>query len=162
MGILWRWGLVAVLCCATFQPVFGAATESPDAVQIRKVLDDQLAAWNRGDLDAFMLGYWHSPKLTFFSGATRNQGFDAAKARYIKRYRQDGAPMGHLTFGDLSIETSGELAYVLGSWELDRSGEKLGGLFTLVFRRFPEGWRIIHDHTGARETSPASPPSPKH
>ena len=120
---------------------------------IRQVLDKQVEAWNRQDLGAFMQGYWHSPELTFFSGATEHRGWDAALERYRKAYQSEGRQMGKLAFSDLQIEILGPAAaFVRGSFHLAMPGGKQPhGIFTLVFRKFPEGWRIIHDHTCAAE-----------
>jgi beta-aspartyl-peptidase (threonine type) len=115
---------------------------------VRAVLDAQAAAWNRGDLDGFMAGYWKSPELTFFSGNAVTKGWQATLERYRKRYRDDGRPMGKLAFKDLDIQMLGaDAALVRGRFELLRGEEKSTGLFTLLVRRFPEGWRIVHDHT---------------
>ena len=122
------------------------------AGEVRTVLENQVAAWNRGDLEAFMRGYWHSDALTFFSGATRTSGFDGTLARYRKKYQEDGQPMGHLGFPALEVTTLGrEAALVRGEWRLQRGHETLGGLFTLVLRKIDGAWKIIHDHTALRE-----------
>ena len=131
-----------------------AANPSGNAqAAIRQVLEKQVEAWNRQDLDAFMQGYWHSPELTFFSGATENRGWDAALERYRKAYQSEGRQMGKLAFSDLQIESlSPAAAFVRGSFHLSMpDGKQPHGIFTLVFRKFPEGWRIIHDHTCAAE-----------
>ena len=131
-----------------------AANPSGNAqAAIRQVLEKQVEAWNRQDLDAFMQGYWHSPELTFFSGATENRGWDAALERYRKAYQSGGRQMGKLAFSDLQIESLGPAAgFVRGSFRLTMpDGKQPRGIFTLVFRKFPEGWRIIHDHTCAAE-----------
>ena len=127
------------------------APGGPDAEgTIRAVLDDQVAAWNRGDLEAFMAGYWASPELSFFSAAERTQGWEATLQRYRKRYRSEGREMGRLTFSEPQIDVLGpDSALVRGRWQLVRSKDRPGGLFTLIFRRFPEGWRIVHDHTSS-------------
>ena len=118
---------------------------------VRALLDNQVAAWNRGDLDAFMTGYWNSPNLTFFSGATSEAGYDATLARYRKKYQQDGQPMGHLEFLTLDIQELGRTAaFVRGEWRLTRGTTPLGGLFTLVVKKFGRAWKIVHDHTAAR------------
>ena len=115
---------------------------------IRHVLDAQVSAWNKGDLEGFMEGYWHSPKLSFSSGSEVTRGWDATIERYKKKYRSGDAEMGKLTFSDLEIEPLGpDAAFVRGRWQLVRSKDKPGGVFTLIFRKFPEGWRIVHDHT---------------
>ena len=126
----------------------GADTDSAVEKAVRTVLDDQATAWNRGDLEGFMQGYWRSPKLTFSSGSDVTRGWDATLERYKKRYRSEGAEMGKLTFSNLEIEPLGpDAALVRGHWQLIRTKDKPGGIFTLIFRKFPEGWRIIHDHT---------------
>ena len=96
-----------------------------------------------------MAGYWNSPELTFFSGATETQGWQATLDRYRKKYQAPGAEMGKLEFKDLQVEMLGpSSAFVRGKFLLTLSnGKQPHGLFTLVFREFPEGWRIIHDHS---------------
>lgn len=131
-------------------PAFAAAEKPADGptASIRAVLDAQAKAWNKGDLEAFMEGYWKSPKLSFSSGADVTRGWDATLARYKKRYQADGAEMGKLTFSDLEIELLGaDAALVRGRWQLVRNKDKPVGIFTLIFRKLPEGWRIVHDHT---------------
>lgn len=115
---------------------------------IRKVMDDQAAAWNRGDIDAFMsIGYWRSEKLTFVSGTKVTRGWQQTLDNYKKGY-DSRAKMGVLTFSDLEITLLGkDAAVVLGSWALKRDNDAPGGKFTLTFRKFKEGWRIIMDHT---------------
>jgi len=117
---------------------------------IQKVLDDQVAAWNKGDLEGFMAGYWKSDDLTFFSGKDITKGWKATLERYRKRYQSEGKEMGKLAFRDLQIEVLGpDSAFVRGRWQLEMKKEKLGGLFTLIFKKLPEGWRIVHDHTSS-------------
>lgn len=122
-----------------------AATEKAAA---RKVLDDQAVAWNKGDLKAFMGGYWESPDLSFYSGKDKTRGFKETLERYRKRYQADGKEMGKLTFSELDLEMLGPDAILArGRWKVEMSKESHQGLFTLVMRKFPEGWRIVHDHT---------------
>jgi ketosteroid isomerase-like protein len=120
---------------------------------IEKVLQFQQDAWNRHDLDAFMSGYWNSPELTFFSGAKESTGWQAALDRYRTVYASPGHEMGKLEFSGLRIERLGpDAAFVRGAWHLTMSdGKTPHGLFTLVFRKFQGGWKIVHDHTSAAE-----------
>jgi beta-aspartyl-peptidase (threonine type) len=119
---------------------------------IRKVLDEQDAAWNRGDLEGFMAGYLRSPQLTFMSGNEPQYGWDQTLERYRKRYQREGNQMGKLTFSDLDIRLlRDDLALVTGRWKLVVGKETPNGLFTLLMWRTPDGWRIIHDHTSAAE-----------
>jgi len=130
--------------------VFTTASAQTDktSAAIRKVMDDQAAAWNRGDIDAFMsIGYWRSEKLTFVSGTKVTRGWQQTLDNYKKGY-DSRAKMGVLTFADLEITVLGkDAAVVLGSWSLKRETDAPGGKFTLTFRKFKEGWRIILDHT---------------
>jgi ketosteroid isomerase-like protein len=125
-----------------------ASQESP----VQQVLEQQQAAWNRHDLEAFMAGYWNSPELTFF-GARRTSGWQATLDRYRKTYQGAGREMGNLEFSDLKIEQLAPgAAFVRGSWKLTMSdGKTPHGFFTLVFRKFPEGWKIVHDHSSLEE-----------
>ncbi len=124
------------------------AADDSAAEAIRKVLDDQVAAWNKGDLKGFMAGYWRSPDLSFFSGKDKTRGWQATLERYQKRYQAEGKEMGKLTFREIEIEPLGpDGAWVRGRWQLQLSKETVGGLFTLIFKKFPDGWRIVHDHT---------------
>ena len=117
------------------------------ASEIEKVMDTQAAAWNRGDIDGFMAGYWHSEKLVFVSGADVTRGWQPTLDRYKKSY-DTRDKMGVLTFSDLEVTMLGKnAAVVLGSWALKRSTDNPHGKFTLTFRKFREGWRIVMDHT---------------
>ncbi|HMJ08936.1 MAG TPA: nuclear transport factor 2 family protein [Pyrinomonadaceae bacterium] len=124
-----------------------AAQTATAETAIRAVMNDQAAAWNRGDIDGFMLGYWNSEKLVFVSGDTVTRGWQPTLDRYKKSY-DSKAKMGTLTFSDLEITTlSKDAAVVLGSWSLARAGDHPHGKFTLTFRKFKDGWRIVMDHT---------------
>lgn len=126
------------------------SSDSPPAA-IRKVIEKQQAAWNRHDLEGFMAGYWNSPELTFFSGAHESKGWQAALDRYKDRYQSAGHKMGRLEFANLRIEMLGpEAAFVRGEFHLTMpDGKTPHGLFTLIFRKFPDGWKIVHDHSAA-------------
>ena len=130
-------------------PVLTAAVFGQAPPGLRQTLDDQTAAWNRGDLEGFMKGYWHSPDVTFFSGDTIIKGWESTLARYKNRYQSSGKEMGKLSFSDENIEMLGpDAAMVTARWHLDMSdGKKLEGLTTLLCKRTKEGWRIVHDHS---------------
>lgn len=133
--------LLSILVLAT-----AVSAQDDAAKEIRKVMDDQAAAWNRGDLEAFMKGYWNSEKLVFV-GAEVTRGWQPTLDRYKRTYGTR-EKMGALTFSDLEITVlSKDAAIVLGSWSLARANDNPHGKFTLVFRKFKEGWRIVMDHT---------------
>ncbi len=114
---------------------------------IRAVMDAQAVAWNKGDLEGFMNGYWRSDKLIFVSGDNVTRGWQQTLDNYKKGYTSKER-MGTLTFSDLEINVlSKDAAVVLGSWSLEREGDHPHGKFTLTFRKLKEGWRIIMDHT---------------
>ena len=149
--------VVLAICFATLSfPLLAQSTAvkpSHPEQEIRAVMGRQVAAWNHHDLDGFMAGYWRSPELTFFSGATATKGWEPTMRRYKERYQANGAAMGELEFSDLDVVQLGpDAAFVRGSWHLTMpDGKQPHGLFTLVFRNFPEGWRIVHDHTSAAQ-----------
>jgi len=134
-------------CCLLAVP----PAEAQDTDQaVRAVLADQVAAWNQGDLERFMKGYWESEQLSFFAGNQKTAGWRATLERYRKRYQADGKEMGRLAFEELSVEPLGpDHALVRGRYRLQLRGETPTGLFTLILRRTPAGWRIIHDHTSS-------------
>jgi uncharacterized protein (TIGR02246 family) len=143
--------LVVAVVGATAQASLRSAIDPKSSVE--QVLHTQQDAWNRHDLDAFMSGYWNSADLTFFSGAKQTSGWQATLDRYKATYASPGHEMGTLEFSALRIEMLGpDAAFVRGAWHLTMSdGKTPHGLFTLVFRKFSDGWRIIHDHTSAAE-----------
>lgn len=117
---------------------------------ILTLLNAQVTAWNHGELEGFMTGYWHSPELTFFSNDGETHGFQETLERYKKRYQGEGHAMGQLDFQDLRIEVLGNAAaFARGKWHLKMpDGKDLQGMFTLVLQKFPqEGWKIVHDHS---------------
>jgi len=128
-----------------------AEAREADKAAIMAVLNAQQAAWNRADVDTFLVGYWHSPELTFSGSNGVSRGWDGVMARYKKNY-PDQAAMGHLDFSELEFRFLGsDAALVLGRWHLERDKGDVGGVFSLVWQRFPDGWKIIHDHTSAVE-----------
>ena len=124
-----------------------AAAESGDEIQIRGLLQTQTDAWNRGDIEAFMAGYWRSDETAFVGASGITRGWQAVLDRYKKNY-PDRKAMGHLTFSNLEVHvTCADAAFAIGQYQLEREADKPSGIFTLNFRKFPEGWRIIVDHT---------------
>jgi ketosteroid isomerase-like protein len=118
-----------------------------DRAAIMTVLTAQQNEWNKGDIRGFMEGYWNSSELTFAGTRGFTRGWQPVMSRYEKSYA-DKAAMGTLDFSELEIRQLGQdAALVLGKWHLQRQAGDVGGIFTLVFQRFPEGWRIVHDHT---------------
>ena len=124
-----------------------AAPSASDSEAISAVLNAQVAAWNRGDVDAFLEGYWRSPEVSFGGANGFTKGWDGVRDHYKKRYA-DRAAMGTLDFSGLEFRFLGrDAALVLGHWHLQREQGDIAGVFSLVWQRFPEGWRIVHDHT---------------
>jgi beta-aspartyl-peptidase (threonine type) len=123
-----------------------------DRREIQEVLTAQAAAWNRGDLDAFLAGYWRSEQTVFAGGDKVHRGFEAMARRYRDAYPTK-EKMGRLSFSNLTFEQlEADRAVVTGSWELEIAGseKRPGGVFTLIWRRFADGWKIVHDHTSSR------------
>ncbi len=124
-----------------------AATPNDELLDtLEAILQEQAAAWNRGDIDAFMEHYWKSDDLTFSSGGKTTRGWQTTKDGYKQRY-PTRERMGFLIFDRLeAFPLADSAALVLGHWHLDRSGP-VGGNFSLVFRKIGGQWVIVHDHT---------------
>jgi ketosteroid isomerase-like protein len=139
--------LAFLLIFVSFGAAFAQAKDEKAKLAIRKVMDEQAAAWNSGNIEGFMQGYWNSPELKFVSGDGVTKGWQPTLDRYKKSY-DSRAKMGTLTFSDLDITVlSKNSAVVLGNWALQREKDNPHGKFTLIFRKFKDGWRIVHDHT---------------
>ena len=139
-------GAILVTASARPQPA-SEKTGDTDRAAILAVLTAQQGDWNKGNIRGFMEGYWNSSELTFAGTRGFTRGWQPVLARYEKNYA-DKAAMGTLDFSELEIRQLGpDAALVLGRWHLQRQAGDVGGIFTLVFQKFPEGWRIIHDHT---------------
>jgi len=137
--------IFAVMLALRLLAVGGATAGEPDAV--KAVLMQQQAAWNRGDVDSFMKGYWHSPDVRFVSGDKITSGWSETLARYRMRY-PTRAKMGTLAFSDLEVDMLGpDAALAVGRWRLARAGDTPHGVFTLIFRRLAGHWVIVLDHT---------------
>ena len=132
--------------CGTTQP----QSQSAEG-EVRAVLDAQVGQWNKGNLAGFMETYAKSDQTHFASGGSLNLGWQAVFDRYKQKYG-DAARMGTTTFSGLEITMLGpEAAMAFGRWHQRGSSGEGTGLFTLILRRFPEGWRIVHDHTSVGE-----------
>jgi beta-aspartyl-peptidase (threonine type) len=124
---------------------------------ISELILQQVVDWNRGDIDAFMKPYWHSDELTFSSGGKITRGYEKTLAGYKERY-PDKQTMGALAFEKLEYQSLGSKAMqVLGIWKLERDNQPLEGRFTLILRQFPEGWKIVHDHTSKTPDETGNP-----
>lgn len=140
-----------VTACTTSQatqaPIVMAAQVEAETASIISVLEAQDAAWNRGDIDAFMDGYWRSPYLRFASGGNITRGWDETNARY-KRVYATPELMGQLSTSDYEIVIlSPDAAIAHGAWRLDRAGDRPSGLYTLVMRKIDGAWLIVSDTT---------------
>ena len=126
-----------------------AQTDQKSVDAIKAVINAQRDAWNRGDIEGYMDGYDKSDDTVFVSGDNVTRGWNTVLERYKKSY-DSREKMGQLEFSDLEITVlSKDSAVVLGRWLLKRSKDEPHGRFTLIFKKTPSGWRIIHDHTSS-------------
>ncbi|HEX4849426.1 MAG TPA: nuclear transport factor 2 family protein [Puia sp.] len=134
------------ICLVTFFATRSFGQHS-DEWFIRKVLNEQVTAWNRGSIEEFMKGYWFSDSLMFVRKDGIQFGYSQALEHYKVKY-SDSSKMGRLTFRLLSIKKlSSTCFFVVGKWFLKRKIGDLDGIYTLVFRKINGQWVIIADHT---------------
>jgi ketosteroid isomerase-like protein len=149
-----RW--IAITSCLLMAiRAFAAPEQTANPItEIRSVLQAQQDAWNHGDIDGFMNGYARSASTVFISEDTVRRGWETVRDRYREKYANP-SKMGTLTFSDLEITPlSSDSAVASGRWNLKRENDQPRGRFTLILKRLPEGWRIVHDHTSAAPPTP--------
>ncbi|WP_448701145.1 YybH family protein [Mucilaginibacter sp. AW1-3] len=138
--------LLILFCFLLLTSCFLSA-QAQNRQAILKVLHIQQLAWNRGDLDAFMQGYWHSDSLVFVGKTAPTYGWQPTLDHYKKSY-PDKATMGELVFTITKVDVLDNTnAFVLGGWHLKREKGDVGGYFTLWFKRIDGKWVIVCDHT---------------
>ena len=136
--------LLSALLLALAAPAFTQPTAEPI---IRQVMADQATAWNQGNIDEFMKGYWNNDSLVFVNPSGPTYGYAQTLAGYKKRYDTPDK-MGKLFFTLLSIKPlSSEYCFVIGKWLLKRKDGDVGGIYSLLFRKIAGHWVIVVDHT---------------
>jgi len=145
--------LALIILCSTSAALYA---EGPDETAIRAVIAAQSMAWNHGDVKAFMQGYEDSPDTTFVGAGTAQKGYQVILNRYLKAYANK-AQMGTLTFTSVEVRLlrsscgAADYAIVTGNFHLARTqhgaAKKDTGIFSLIWHKTPQGWKIILDHT---------------
>jgi ketosteroid isomerase-like protein len=126
-------------------------SDSTEIRQVLMVISNQQKAWNNGDIAGYMEGYWKSDSLLFTTGGNIQRGWNATCEKYRKSYYSK-EKMGTLYFSNLEVNIlSPGSAWVFGNWELKRENDSPNGVFTLILKKFNDGWRIIHDHTSSQK-----------
>ena len=134
-----------ILCC--FFIIISCNVFAQDKQAIIKLMNNQQTAWNKGDIDGFMQGYWKSDSVVFVSKGAPLYGWSNTMARYKKAY-PGKVSMGKLSFGVLKLDVLDKNnAFMLGSWHLMRKAGALGGYFTLWFKKINGKWKIVCYHT---------------
>ena len=136
--------MLPLLLCIILLPKTHA---QPAEKQIQELLANQTTAWNRGDIPAFMSGYWKSDSLVFVGKSGITYGWQKTLDNYQKNY-PDAATMGQLQFDIVQLKKlSSNTYFVLGKWFLKRTVGNVGGHFTLILKKFKEGWKVVSDHS---------------
>jgi ketosteroid isomerase-like protein len=126
---------------------FVATAQSIDEIAVRQVLKAQCMAWNKGDIDSYMKGYWNNDSLVFIGKNGPRYGYKTTVENYKKSY-PDTAAMGKLTFDLLKLKQLSPRYYsVMGKWYLKRTVGDVAGYFTLLFKKINNKWFIIMDHS---------------
>lgn len=147
---VWKsfFGSVIIICllsgCAEQQ-----SPPNPESIKniVSSILNRQMEGWNQGSIEEYMSGYYQSDSLRFAANGSVTYGWQLVLERYKNRF-QDKATMGTLTFSDVDIKIlSRDVALAFGKWKLKQGEDEQWGLFTLLFKKTAQGWRVIHDHT---------------
>lgn len=139
-----NWLSLLILCLSVSLASYSQLIEEKE---IRKLLDTQIDAWNRGNIDEFMIGYWNNDSLMFIGKNGITYGYTNTLKNYKKSY-SDTAQMGKLSFDLLQVKKiSADAYFVVGKWFLKRSVGDIGGHYTLLFRKIKGKWVIVADHS---------------
>ena len=139
-----NWLSLLILCLSVSLSSYSQLIEEKE---IRKLLDTQIDAWNRGNIDEFMIGYWNNDSLMFIGKNGITYGYTNTLKNYKKSY-SDTAQMGKLSFDLLQVKKiSADAYFVVGKWFLKRSVGDIGGHYTLLFRKIKGKWVIVADHS---------------
>ena len=139
-----NWLSLLILCLSVSLASYSQLKEEKE---IRKLLDTQIDAWNRGNIDEFMIGYWNNDSLMFIGKNGVTYGYTNTLKNYKKSY-SDTAQMGKLNFDLLQVKKiSADAYFVVGKWFLKRSVGDIGGHYTLLFRKIKGKWVIVADHS---------------
>ena len=136
------------------------ADQDEEIARITEMLNSSAEAWSAGDLDGFMDDYWNDPDLTFSGSTGVTRGWEGVRERYLRTYWAPGATRDSLRFEDLEVRMLGDThALVLGRYVLhqpETDTANATGFYSLVLWKTADGWKIVHDHTSAEETSEGS------
>jgi ketosteroid isomerase-like protein len=136
--------IITIACLLFCQFTFA---QNKDVEAIKRILDNQIKAWNSGNLDAFMEGYLQSDSLVFIGKSGPTYGYKNTLENYKKSY-PDKAHMGSLQFEIISIKPlNSDHYFVIGKWKLIRTVGNVNGVYTLLLRKTKDGWKIIADHS---------------
>ena len=135
-----------ILLTAILASLYSAALAQEEN-PVKKLLQDQTEAWNKGNLEAFMETYWQSDSLLFVSKNGVTRGWTNTMENYKKSY-PDVDAMGKLSFDLIEIKALSPQSYfVVGKWMLEKSVGEFSGYYTLLIRKIKGEWRIVADHS---------------
>ena len=138
-----KWLLTGILLSF----LFSVSAQNKDEQSIRSILKSQTIEWNKGNIDAFMEGYWKNDSLMFIGQSGVTYGYNNTLKNYKKNYPDD-ATMGKLNFNIIKVQPlSSDTYFVLGKWMLSRSIGNISGHYTLIFRKINQQWVIVSDHS---------------
>ena len=139
--------IVRLLGYLVFAGLFVTTAATPEQA-IEQVLEQQVAAWNRGDLKEFVSFY--AEHCTLVGNAISESTREQVLEHYQQKYPSSQA-RGKLAFSGLTIQrVDARVSTVTGHWHLERDaadGGPAGGVFSLVFELVQGKWQIYLDHT---------------
>jgi ketosteroid isomerase-like protein len=135
------------ISCILLFTSFASISQTKDDIAVKSLLDEQTKAWNRGDLESFMKGYWNSDSLLFIGKSGPKYGYKTTLENYQKSY-PNTTSMGELKFDILQTKRLSVIYFfVVGKWHLQRTIGDLEGHFTLLIKKVKNQWVIVADHS---------------
>ena len=138
-----------IVICFVFSTILTAQQEvNPvDKKAVLSVMEAQENAWNKGDLERFMMGYWQNEALVFVGRSGPTYGYVNTLDSYRKGY-PDKETMEELHFDILHQQQwDNNTVQVIGKFTLIRSKDRPTGFFTLLFRKIEGQWKVVSDHS---------------
>ena len=139
---------LTLLLMATTTIVSSFTMPKGDAVQeVKRALEGQISAWNKGDLETAMTFYWNSPEMLWISKGGTEKGYKEVYDMFLQDFK-DRSQMGVYSYEPLHIEqVSKEAVYFVFRWKIELDGKGLmGGVSSQLWKKLDGRWVVTSEH----------------